>query len=143
MNLRELKDRIKSLTRDFDGVIFRDADLNMYINESIGRFQQVIPELKGMRKMRAAEEVPILLPEPYHHLIAIYGASRCFYQDERHYQASNLMNEFEEKLSEMKYMIESGDLDIIDEEGNVVVIEKRMDHVVNTYFFGPDMVRSD
>lgn len=141
MNLQDIKDRVKSITRDFDGVIFREADFRMYSDESIDRVQQVIPELRGMKYLRASEEEPILLPKTYHHLIAIYCASRCFYQDERHYQAANLMNEFEQKLGELKYAVESGDEIIYDEDGNEVIINKRSEYVKNGYFSGRDFVR--
>lgn len=135
MNFRQIRDRAKSLTRDFDGVVFREADFKMFANESIDRMKGVIPELRGMVYMESSDDVPKLLPGRYHHLIAVYCASRCFFQDERHYQASTLMNEFESKLAELKYMVESGDESIYDERGNKIVIDAENDYVVDNYFF--------
>lgn len=135
MNTRQIKDRIKSLTRDFDGMVFREADLNMYINEAIDRISGCIPELKGMKHIKASDDKPILLPDNYHYLIAVYGASRCFSQDERHYQAGTLMNEFEIKLDELKTRVEAEEEFIYDENGNRVKFFTDTDYVVDNYFF--------
>lgn len=110
MKRLELIQRVRALTRDFSSSIFREQDIIDFINEGINRFKQVIPELKSIPKLLQKDQEPFPIPEHYHHLLAVYSASRCFGQDERHYQATTLMNEFEVKLDELKQAIENGDV---------------------------------
>lgn len=127
--------RVRSLTRDFSNSIFRESDIVDYINEGINRIRQVIPELSGLSELTDNAQSPDLLPEQYHHLLALYSASRCFGQDERHYQASNFMNEFETKLDEMKVSIEEGRIKIIDPQTNQPINSTyEPDYVVDNYF---------
>lgn len=114
MNRLNLMDRVRSLTRDFAKTIFLEIDVIGYLNEGVDRIKQVIPELKGMVSLDTNDQVPTFLPSHYHYLISLYSASRCFGQDERHYQATNFMNEFEQKLNELKTSIENGQTIIID-----------------------------
>lgn len=116
MKRSELIQRVRSLTRDFSNSIFREQDIVDFMNEGINRFKQIIPELKGTPKLLAREQEPYPIPEEYHHLLSVYSAARCFGQDERHYQATTLMNEFEVKLDELKQAVESGDVTLIDPE---------------------------
>ena len=110
----QLINRVRSLTRDFSNSIFREQDIIDFINEGINRFKQVIPEFSSMDRLLVQDQEPTLIPESYQHLLAVYATSRCFGQDERHYQATTLMNEFETKLDELKQAIENGDITIID-----------------------------
>jgi hypothetical protein len=128
--------RVRGYTRDFSNSIFRETDIVDYINEAISRFKQVIPQLKNMVKLENSEQTPILLPEEYHHLLAIYAASRCFAQDERHYQATTLMNEYEVKLEELKGRIESGEVKIVDSTNAPVTVDNDVDYVDTTVYFG-------
>lgn len=114
MRRNQLIARVRSLTRDFSNSIFREQDIIDFINEGIGRFKQIIPEFSGMERLLVQEQEPTLIPEHYHHLLAIYATSRCFGQDERHYQATTYMNEFETKLDELKESIMNGDIVITD-----------------------------
>lgn len=114
MNRLDLALRIRAYSRDFTNATFRDQDIVSYINEAIDRSAQIIPELRGMIHLPRIDSEVILLPKQYHHLLAVYGAARCFEQDERHFQAGNLMNEFETKMFALKADIESGSIDIID-----------------------------
>lgn len=100
----------------------------MFLNEGIERFKQYIPEFSDMELLILDEDEPILLPEPYQHLIALYAAARCFDQDERHYQATTHMNEFEVKLDELKTRIEIGEIKID------VSVNLENDYVVDNYF---------
>lgn len=134
MNFYDLKTRVRSLTRDLSNSIFRDIDLVMYMNESIDRIRQVVPELRGMKHLKENEDELLLLPDMYHHLLAVYCASRCFGQDERHYQATTLMNEFEFKVAEMKSAIENGECVIEDADGNIVENPHLDTYVVDNYF---------
>ena len=134
MTKTELINRVRSITRDFNGSVFREIDVTAYINEGIDRISQIVPELEGMTHLAFNTDVPLLLPERYHHLIALYSASRCFLQDERHYQATTLMNEFEYKMGEVSALIESGKLIIVDASGDVVTVDTENDYVENNYF---------
>lgn len=116
----ELIRRVRSFTRDFSNSIFREQDIIDFLNEGVSRIKQIIPELKGMERLLSNQQEVILLPEEYHHIIAVYATSRCFNQDERHYQAVNYMNEFEVKLHELEEKISNGDIVITDEDGNKV-----------------------
>lgn len=130
MNRQELIARVRSLTRDLSDSIFREVDIVAFLNEGINRFRQRIPELRTMSTLQESNQSVTLLPEEYHELIALFSASRCFGQDERHYQASTYMNEFETKLDELKALIESGDI-VIDGSSELVL---RDEYVRNNYF---------
>lgn len=126
--------RVRRITRDFNASIFHNKDIIDFINEGIDRFKQIIPEFADMVYLVNDSDEPILLPSPYHHLLAVYSASRCFAQDERHYQATTMMNEFEVKLEELKQKIEVGELVIYDESGNAVEVTYEPDYVVDNYY---------
>ena len=106
--------RVRSYTRDFSNSIFREQDIIDYINESIERFQQIIPQLKGLTPLVVTTDSPDLIPSQHHHLLALFSASRCFAQDQSFYQATTLMNEFEVKLQEFQGKVESGQIVIVD-----------------------------
>ena len=113
MQRLELIRRVRSLTRDFSNSIFREQDIIDFINEGINRFKQMVPEFKGLERLLVQNAEPKLIPEQYQHLLSIYTAARCFSQDERHYQSTTLMNEFEVKLDELKQSIDNGKIVII------------------------------
>lgn len=122
--------RVRSLTRDFTNSIFRENDIVDFINEAIDRFRQAIPQLKNMKHLLTPTSEPSMLPEQYQHLLAVYAAARCFSQDERHYQATTLMNEFEVKLEEMRSLVESGQIVIVDPTtGEAIEDEYAVDYV--------------
>ena len=135
MNRLDLVLRVRSYTRDFSNVTFREQDITLYINEGIERIGQLIPELRGMVGLRKAEDVVTLLPSMYHHLLALYSAARCFEQDERHYQAGKLMNEFETKLQGLSSDVLGGEIVIIDTETGIPITRKLVvDTVQDVYF---------
>ena len=123
MNRLKLVQRTRALTRDFSNSIFRETDIIDFINEGINRFIQVLPELKNTPNLLVNEQEPKPIPEQYQHILAVYSASRCFSQDERHYQATTLMNEFEVKLEEFKQAVLNGDIVLVDGDGNPIVNE--------------------
>lgn len=130
MRLELLIRRVRSITRDFSNSIFREQDIIDFINEGIDRFKQLIPELESLEYLVAKNETPSLIPSQYISLLAIYSSSRCFTQDERHYQASTLMNEFEIKLEDLRNKIENGEITIIDPEtGEVIENDYDIDYV--------------
>ena len=129
MNRLKIIQRVRSMTRDFSETIFRKNDIIDYINEGIDRFKQVIPELKSLKRLDSDSQQPILIPEEYRHLLAVYATARCFGQDERHYQSSTYMNEFEVKLEELKIAIENGEVIITDEDGEEISSDIPVDYV--------------
>ena len=134
MTFKEINDYARQLLRDVNRTIFQEVEINRAINEGIDRCRQV-KELKPMKKLTAPDEEPTYLPEEYHHLLALFSASRCFFQDEQMQQSVMLMNEFENKMFELKTAIENGDVIITDEEGNVVDnSEGRIDYIRDVYF---------
>lgn len=83
-----------------------------------------------MKHLLTPTSEPSMLPEQYQHLLAVYAAARCFSQDERHYQATTLMNEFEVKLEEMRSLVESGQIVIVDPTtGEAIEDEYAVDYV--------------
>jgi hypothetical protein len=138
VNLTSLINRVRSLTRDFSGSVFRDVDITDFMNEGIDRIKQVIPALSELTYLVNGTDTPNLIPSQYHSLLAIFSTARCFAQDERHYQATNNMNEFEAKLDEFKVHLESGIVSIVDSNNNPIAISNTTDHVVDDYFFTHD-----
>jgi hypothetical protein len=134
MKKSDINRKVRGYTRDFSNTIYRQIDIDDYINEAIDRIREVIPELQGMTYLTADSQKPILLPEQYHNLIALYAASRCFLQDERQYEAVTFMNEFEQKLDELKKNILDEIIVITDVDGNEVTFNYKEDTVTNEYF---------
>ena len=134
MKYSDINIRARQLLRDTNRTIFQEAEIQNGINEGIDRVRS-IKELNGMKHLTDANEEPILLPNQYHSLLALFSASRCFFQDEQMQQATMLMNEFESKLFELKTDIENGDTIITDQEGNVVGDGTgSIDYIVDEYF---------
>lgn len=117
MNRTQLISMVRSNARDFTNSIFRESDIILYINEGIDRVKQVIKECKPMVQLTSPTQSPIILPEEYHSLLALYSTSRCFSQDESSYRAVSFMNEFEAKLDELKQDVQSGDVVLVDGTG--------------------------
>ena len=136
MNRTDLTLRVRSLTRDSSGTVFKDTDIHNFLNEGIDRVKQVITEFAKLGYLNESTDSPDMLPVMYHHLLALYSTSRCFGQDERHYQAGNYMNEFESKLQELLTSIEVGDIEIIDPETGLPVESKnKAEYVHDNYFY--------
>lgn len=133
MNLIELMNKVRRYTRDTTGSLFASEDIQDFLNEGIDRIK-AIPELKTMVRLQSNTDEVILLPEEYQYFIALYGASRCFTQDEQHYQAEQFMSEFEAKLFNLEKDIGSGRIEIKDPSGNPIVDTSRMDAVEDVYF---------
>lgn len=143
MERTKIVQRVRALTRDFSNSIFREQDIIDFINEGIDRIKQIIPELQSMTYLLTSQQEPILLPTQYTHLLAIYATARCFGQDERHYQASTHMNEFEVKLEELKTAIENGEVIIRDSNGNAVTNELPVDYVNLKPYWGEGKTKKD
>lgn len=133
MTLIELMMKVRRYTRDTEGSLFTEIDVKDFCNEGINRIRK-ISELKNMKELGNNHDSPVLLPEQYHYLIAIYGASRCFTQDEQNTLGQMFMNEFESKLMELEREIKNGSIIIVDPDGNPVVSTDVEDAVKNVYF---------
>ena len=79
-------------------------------------------------------DVIVLLPSQYHYMTAVYGASRCFSQDEQHYQAQTYMDEFMGLFSLVELGIKEGTISIYDENGQIIRDTHEPDSVENVYF---------
>jgi hypothetical protein len=139
MTRRDLISRVRSNTRDFTNSVFRETDIVSYINEGIDRMKQLIRELRGEIYLSDNNEKPILIPEMYHHVLAIYSTARCFAQDERNYQATTMMNEFEVKLSELVTAIQAGDIIIVDSNNVEVEANYPTEYVETESYWGKTM----
>jgi len=117
MTRAQLISMVRANARDFTNSIFRETDIILYINEGVDRIRQVIKECKPMIYLATSTQVPIILPEEYHSLLSTFATARCFAQDESLMRSISFMNEFEQKLSELKEDIQSGDVVLLDAEG--------------------------
>lgn len=134
MDRKTLVERTKVHLRDFHLTAFREIDAVNYINEAIERVVQIIPQFYQMEPLEHDQQHPICLPKFHHHLLAVYSASRLFAQDDRFYQASTLMNEFETKLGQLLSDLLSGDVIAYDKDGNEIDFSGKPDYVKNEYF---------
>lgn len=133
MTLNDLILRVRSYARDINGSIFTKADIVSYINEGIDRTKR-IQQLIGEDYLVNLTDMPKLIPNQYHYLLAVYSASRCMFQDEQDSRAGSLMNEFETKLEELKSKIDNGEIVIKDESGMPIVVTVDIDYITNEYF---------
>jgi hypothetical protein len=133
MTLAQLINRVRSITRDFNGSIFREQDIIDFINEGIDRIKS-IPQFVPMSYPIQKTDNITYLPNQYHSLLSVYACSRCFFQDGQSYNAGTTMNEFESKLDELNGKIASGEVIIKDEKGVPVVSDYTNDFVSDVYF---------
>ena len=92
-----------------------------------------------MLYLSSDSDVPILLPSYYHYMLSVYGASRCFSQDEQHYQAQTYMDEFSNLKSILELGIKDGSIVITNNNGEVISDVYEFDYVVDVYFKGSDI----
>lgn len=135
MNLLELRNMTKTLSRDSNGFMFLAYMIDDYINQAIDRLKQTVA-FRGMEHLYSDEDVPKILPEQYHYLLSIFAASRCLEFDERHYEAVDKRNEFENLLSDLLSEIETGNLKITSGDDSDVALNNGcyIDYVTDKYF---------
>lgn len=139
MTRTQLIARVRAITRDRTASVFLEADIISFLDEAIDRCKQIIVELADEVYLTTATTAPALIPEKFQHLLAIYASSRCFFQDDRHFQATNLMNEFEVKLNYFKSLIDSGEVfiyELVDGVSTVVTNDNEMDFVETKSYWG-------
>ena len=135
MTFKELIDRVHNYTNDTTGTLFPSSMVKGFINEAIDKLKQ-IKELEGMTYLNSDTDMPKLIPNYYHYILSVYGASRCFSQDEQHYQAQTYMDEFLNSFSILELGIKEGNIIITDELGNLVTGVNDFDYVIDVYFKG-------
>lgn len=133
MTLEAIVAKARRHLNDEEGSIFKAVDVEDFINEGIDRFRSSI-YFVNEAYLTTQEQEPVYIPQQYQHLLALFSASRLFAQDERHYQATTFMNEYEVKLEELLTKIESGEITITDSEGTAVTADYEEDYVTNEYF---------
>lgn len=133
MTLSDLITRVRSYTRDTTGTLFTASDVKDFINEAIDKLRQ-IKELENIKHLSNDSDVIVLLPSQYHYMTAVYSASRCFSQDEQHYQAQTYMDEFMGLFSLVELGIKEGTIFIYDENGQIIKDTHEPDSVENVYF---------
>lgn len=133
MTLSDLITRVRSYTRDTTGTLFTASDVKDFINEAIDKLRQ-IKELENIKHLSNDSDVIVLLPSQYHYMTAVYSASRCFSQDEQHYQAQTYMDEFMGLFSLVELGIKEGTISIYDENGQIIKDTHEPDSVENVYF---------
>ena len=133
MTLSDLITRVRSYTRDTTGTLFTASDVKGFINEAIDKLRQ-IKELENIKHLSNDSDVVVLLPSQYHYMTAVYSASRCFSQDEQHYQAQTYMDEFMGLFSLVELGIKEGTISIYDENGQIIKDTHEPDVVENVYF---------
>jgi hypothetical protein len=138
MNRGDLIKRVRAYTRDLSSSIFRNIDITDFINEGADRIKSRVPLLVTIPTLTSDDQIPDPLPSQFHYLLAVFSASRCFSQDERHYQASTLMNEFETKLEELIGAINNGEVIIKDAQGVAITSTNVIDYVTEVYFADED-----
>ena len=133
MTLNELVNRIRSYTRDTTGTLFSLSDLQDFVNEGIDKLKQ-IKSLEGMSYLTSDASIPNYLPTQYHYCLAVYGACRCFSQDEQHYLAQTFTDEFNGLYSLIELGIKEGTIVITDDSGSPINSELDFDSVKDVYF---------
>lgn len=133
MTFNDLISRIRSYTRDTTGTLFSLSDLQDFINEGIDKLKQ-INSLENMKYLKDNQDVPNLLPPQYHYSLAVYGASRCFSQDEQHYLAQVFAEEFNGLYDLIDLGIKEGTIVISDDNGNQINDSNIFDGITNVYF---------
>ena len=88
--------------------------------------------LSGMKHLSNQDDVPIILPDSWHYLLALWVSSRCFDFDERFYEAT------EKAFAQFRADVESGTITLVDGDGNPIDLstdgECIIDHVKDVYF---------
>lgn len=131
MNLQELQNMTRVLSRDSNGYMFTNTDVDSFINQAIDRLKQELIFSK-MVHLEDNEDVPNLLPEQYHYLLALFASSRCLEIDERQYEAVEKRNEFESLFADLMSEIQVGNVKILDNTISISTPDDTSNIVENT-----------
>lgn len=136
MTLNDLIHQTRLFTRDTFSNVFQEPDIITFLNQGISRVRQYKP-FRTMSYLTLRTDVPGILPEPYHYLLALYAASRLFDMDERFSEGTEKRNEFEYYFTDLIGEIQAGNIELTDALGNVIEdTTNAVDYVTDTYFGG-------
>ena len=138
MTLNDLIYMTRQYCRDTNSYVFSDTQIKLFLNQGIHRLRQYKAFI-GMKELVNLADVPNILPEQYHYMLALFSASRCYDIDERFYEGVEKRNEFESLLDDLIAEIQSGNLLLtdVDEDGNVVPVEdgtNYIEYIKDEYF---------
>lgn len=134
MILSDLVRMTRVYCRDNNANMFADTNIIMFINQGIDRLKQY-KIFQNMPYVSNNNNEISYLPEQYHYLLALFASSRCYDTDERFYEGIEKRNEFESAFSDLINEIESGNVVITDESGNVIdAFQNYTDYVRDVYF---------
>lgn len=124
--------------RDTNSYVFTDTQIKMFLNQGIQRIRQY-KAFSGMKELKELTDVPNILPEQYHYMLALFSASRLYDIDERFYEGVEKRNEFETLFDDLIAELQSGNLELtdVDADGNVVPVEDGaiyIDYIKDEYF---------
>jgi len=108
----------------------------MGINRGIDRIKAEIPVLREMVYLLADGDVPILLPDYMHELLSMFAQADALRMDERVYESRIANNDFELRLAGLLAQIESGEVVIVDSEGETVLYQHTLETVNDEKFEG-------
>ena len=134
MTLSDLIAMARVYARDNNAFMFKDSIITMFINQAIDRIKQY-KVFADMPYLESSNDEVVYLPRPYHYLLALFAAARCYDTDERFYEGTEKRNEFEFYLDNLIADIESGNVVILD--GSGVIVENTttyIDYVTDEYF---------
>lgn len=141
MTLSDILELSKFHTRDTDSALFNNSMYKVYANECIDRLRQWRP-LRGMKHLEYQEDEPIILPDEFHYLLALWISSRCFDFDERFYEATEKRDEFENIFAQLRADVECGTITLYDADGNPIDVssdgDNVIDYVKDVYFKNPN-----
>lgn len=139
MTYTELVQMARIYARDTNSYVFTESQIKMFINQAIDRVKHFDKAFFGMKKLVNGNDIPNILPEEYHYLLAIFAASRLFDIDERHYEGVEKRNEFETTMMDLLAEVNAGNIELFDTDGygNPVAIDSGSiytDYVKDDYF---------
>ncbi len=133
MTLGELIAMTRIYARDNNSFMFSNAVISMFINQAIDRIKQY-KIFANMPYLENDTDIVTYLPRPYHYILALFAASRCYDTDERFYEGTEKRNEFEITLDNLIEEIECGNITILDDNGVAVENSTTIDHITDVYF---------
>lgn len=136
MTRLELVVMASRMLRDTDHSHYTTDLLEMSINRGIDRIKQEIPVLREMVYLTSDGDVPILLPDFMHELLSMFAQADALRMDERVYESRIANNDFELRLAGLLASIESGEIVIVDSEGEVVLYQHTLETVNDEQFQG-------
>lgn len=119
MVLTDLINMTRIHARDNNAFMFTDSVITTFLNQAIDRLAQY-PVFKNMPYLSTDSPTVHYLPRPYHYILSLFAAARCYDTDERFYEGTEKRNEFEHFLDNLIADIETGNIVIYDENNTVV-----------------------